>query len=204
MHNRTALTVLSALTAATLAGCSGSDGQAAPTSGSPQPSQPANSDLFGAPKVKNPVDSSRFHKDPCSALTPEQVKKLAPTSKPGTYRPDATAGPSCSWVDSESGNNFNVTFGTNGSGLKTLYQRHEMGANKLQIELPDIQGHPAIIYGIIDSRKTGNCGVAVGLTDDLIMEGGVQLNSNSPHYSDPCGFAKQVADAAMQTVKGGT
>lgn len=79
---------------------------------------------------------------------------------------------------------------------------HTGAPMKLFKELPDIQGHPAVLADLADKRSNGECGVAVGLTDDLVLNATTQLDAKSPHYSDPCGLAHDVADSATRTVRG--
>src|SRR2546425_11208914 len=96
-----AKTVLATTMAILLAGCSNG------VSGSPTPVNSSNAaePSDGVPKVAHPLDTTRFEKEPCAALTPSQLAQLAITTQPKP-EPQNALGPTCRWNADEAGMNI--------------------------------------------------------------------------------------------------
>ncbi len=163
----------------------------------------------GAPKVKSPLDTTAYQKDPCKVLSSEQLKTAGLTG-PGTSV--STPEPSCLWkVPNASGNTggtLTITFLTNAlphEGIGSLYGSHAYQAFKV-FEPFDIQGYPAVVYDLRkDDRNKGQCKLAVGVTDEIAYEVKNSLDAPStPGYADSCSGAKKAAEAALTTMKSGT
>ncbi|MGQ0838637.1 DUF3558 domain-containing protein [Actinokineospora sp.] len=157
----------------------------------------------GAPRVRKPLDSAPFQAEPCSVLTPAQLASMS-VGGPGKARSRGPSGPVCDWDDNTThigvGGAFVIK---NPQGLDTLYAQEGKGFLQLFEPLPEIEGHPAVVYGLRDGRGGGTCSVAVGLTDELTYSVAVTLGFQHPTRSDPCPVARRAAELAMATMTGG-
>lgn len=173
----------------------------------PQESVSANPGLphSGAPKVAAPIaDTSTWESDPCTMLSAEQIQSLG-MKPPEPKREDQQTGPGCYWeFDAESVSGFSADIATagGGQGISNLYQHKEQGTAKVFEELPAIEGHPAVVAMAEDARGDGECSVAVGLRDDLVMGVTMTADPSIEQGKDPCGWAVKLATAAVQTMKG--
>lgn len=159
----------------------------------------------GAPKVTNPIaDTSSFEADPCSVITPEQLKSIglrAPDPKPE----DASDGPGCLFeFDRDTASEFRTGLSTAGEreGISTLYARKANGTAVLFEEQPPVDGFPAVIAMPEDSRSDGECMFSVGMRDDLLLSVDLFADPELEQGKDPCGWAQKVAELAVQTMKG--
>jgi hypothetical protein len=116
-------------------------------------------------------------------------------------------GASCGWNDTfgTSGQSLYFTFVVGDGGLDFLYQsKSSYGLFEPQ---PALQGYPTLLISSNDERKDGGCGFAVGLTDKqhLLVTMSVRGGPNpAPRFNDPCGVAKEAADLALTSIKGGS
>jgi hypothetical protein len=196
-----------ALTVLVLAGCT------TPSPGEPVPatsventttgSSPGNDPelpFAGAPKVDNPLDTTRFQQDPCQALTPEQVQPLGlpPTGAPR----DMALGNACEWSKPGSTGSATIHFSDKDPrGLSAVYQAKEEGRNAFFEELAPIEGYPAVASDVVDSRQSGACVVVVGVSDKITFESMISLDLDNIGNTDPCEVAANVAGLALQTMK---
>ncbi|WP_188316309.1 DUF3558 domain-containing protein [Solihabitans fulvus] len=202
MRRRTPSIVLGIAAAGLLiAGCSSSPPpprQSADSSDSPSSSPTSSS--ASAPHVAKPLDTSKFQAAPCTMLQSAQLQQFG-LSTPGDPKADAT-GPNCHWSNLDSGVSLDVGFVTgNKDGLSALYGKRS--SLDLFTVLPDIDGYPAVIYGVTDNRSRGTCNVDVGVSDSLNFDAMVQA-ANGPLKSDPCSAAKQIAGMVVKTLAGGS
>jgi hypothetical protein len=155
----------------------------------------------GAPKVDNPLDTSRFQQDPCQALSAEQAEYLGFSSgKPA----DIPLGNACEW--SKDGSTASVTvhfLDRNPYGLSAEYQAKKDGKTGLFEELSPIEGYPAIVTDIVDGRPQGVCTVVVGVSDEITFEVPITLSLENIGEKDPCEIAAMVAGLALKTMKNG-
>lgn len=157
----------------------------------------------GAPKVDNPLDTSRYEQDPCRSLTSEQTQRLN-LPPIGTIDNDVALGIGCAWFNEETRGEVNIDFIIDDPrGLSPEYESHKEGEFELFEELPDIEGYPAIIRSTADTRDLGHCSVVVGVADDMAFASNVQLSRANIGQRDPCEVAVQVAGLALQTMKAG-
>jgi hypothetical protein len=161
------------------------------------------------PKVAVPLDAGKYVSDTC-AIVPQDVLTPLKYTDPGVYQAKGDtafteAGPSCSWKRRGEGIGVSVTLATGNrdrgaGGLAGLYRGYE---NKIYIRFleraPDIEGYPAIYYGLVDERPMGSCGLGVGIADDLTFDVYAQ-GYQGP--DDSCGVATQVAASIIKTLKG--
>jgi uncharacterized protein DUF3558 len=154
----------------------------------------------GAPKVDDPLDTTRFQQDPCQALTPDQAQSLGfPTEgKPRT----APLGKACTWENPESRGLVEIHFlDGNPSGLSGEYQANTDGKYAYFDPLPPIEGYPAVATDIVDDRDAGKCTVVVGVSDEVTFEVPIRLSTVNVGHKDPCQIAAMVAGKALQTMK---
>jgi hypothetical protein len=162
------------------------------------------------PKVSIPLDVSKYEGDPCQIVSKDLLSSLQ-YADPGKYYPrddnvpDRKAGPSCSWILSGEGVSLQVVIGTGNrdrgtGGLAGLYAAHESGTVLKFLEpAPDVEGYPAIYIDTSDRRPKGNCGLQIGVADDLAID---VATEGYQGQSDSCGAAQQVAAAIVKTLKG--
>lgn len=171
------------------------------TSGSGAPSgRPLPSD--GAPKVKNPLDTSRFQQDPCLALTDAQVQQLNLTGE--RNREERPFGNACRWRNPETRGHADLYFTDKiEDGLSSIYRANNQGKYKYFIELPEIEGYPAVAAGSTDGRKNGQCFADVGVSDTLAFQLSGRLSLANVGKKDPCEMTAQAAALMLQTMKAG-
>jgi hypothetical protein len=155
----------------------------------------------GAPRVDNPLDTTRFQQDPCLALTTAQLRRLdvGPAGEPV----DTALGNACDWRNSETRGFAEIAFLEEiPRGLSAAYEANDNGDWAFFEERPAIEGYPAVSYGGVDNRAGGECSVLVGVSDELVFESVVRLSEGNVGRTDPCDKAAEVAGMALQTMKG--
>ncbi|MFL6121834.1 DUF3558 domain-containing protein [Actinophytocola sp.] len=154
----------------------------------------------GAPKVDDPLDTTRFQQDPCQTLTADQARSL--TLPPSGERRDAPFGKACTWENADTRGLVEIHFlDGDPRGLSVEYQAHKDGKTALFEELPPIEGYPAVISNVFDDRASGKCTVVVGASDEIRFEVPVRLSSENIGHKDPCQVAAIVAGLALATIK---
>jgi len=195
-----------------MAGCSTlTSGQATPATDPPntdssqsESTEPSSDGLptDGAPKVENPIDTSRFQQDACQSLTSAQTQELD-LGTAGTPV-ESPLGSTCEWRNPETRGNLQVSFlDKDPRGLSAEYKANNADKWKFFIELPPIEGHPAVARGGIDDRDNGACTVVVGASDEIAFEVPLQLSQVNVGKKDPCKVSADVAGMALQTMKQG-
>ncbi|MGB3443349.1 MAG: DUF3558 domain-containing protein, partial [Actinophytocola sp.] len=157
----------------------------------------------GAPKVDNPLDTTRYEQDPCKTLTADQTQPLnLPTT--GETEEDVLLGVGCTWFNEETRGEAEIVFIIGDPrGLSPEYDANKEGKWEYFKALPKIEGYPAVIRLKFDQRNTGNCTVVVGVADDLAVELNLVLSQANAGQKDPCEVAVQIAGLALQTMKAG-
>lgn len=179
-----------------------------PSTPSPPPATPpttatGSADRYGAPPVANALDVSKFLTQPCSALSPSQLStlNLVPPGEADTTSAVAkNVGPGCIWRNSEIANRLGLTFMTgNKNGLADFYRAHRDGDFQAYWIETTVDGYPGVFKDVRDSRPTGSCDLAVGISDALTFRTNVQ----SREGERSCDQAKQAASLVLQTLKAG-
>lgn len=196
------------VTVAVLAGCTtGVAGTAVPDSADPTASEStvptSEPDTYGAPRVDDPLDASRFLTDPCAVLTRAQLTGFG-VSKPGEPDTDSAiavhSGPGCVWVaESEVNSVIGASFlSGNKNGLSDTYR----GRDRFDgyFEPTTVDGYPAVFNDIGDGRPQGDCNITVGISDTLTFRAAEHGGRDA---QGACDRATQVAAAVIQTIKGG-
>jgi hypothetical protein len=157
----------------------------------------------GAPKVDDPLDTTRFQQDPCLALTAEQAQdelNLPPQGEPE----EIALGKGCEWFNPDTRGRVIIGFLTgNPRGLSGFYDAKQQGKYAYFNELPPIEGYPAIAIDIEDRRPRGICIVDVGVTDQFVFDVYLQLSQANVGNVEPCELAAEVAGKALRTMKEG-
>lgn len=185
-------------------GCSTSkDGTPSPAADTGPSTRSQTESQNGAPKVADPIEAGRFVSNPCLALTSEQAKTLGAT-KPGKKETTGTiaetAGPSCDWHNSDNLTSFSLGFLTgNENGLADLYLGNKQG-DFAYFEPVRVDGYPGVYASNIDARDAGNCGLNIGISEKLHF---LIVTQGYEGKADSCGAARDVASAALKTMKGG-
>jgi hypothetical protein len=167
------------------------------------PSSPSDNQKLpfaGAPKVNDPLDTTRFQQDPCRALTADQAQSLTLPSV--GERREAPLGKACTWENADTRGLVEVHFMDRYPyGLSAEYQANEDHKWAYFEQLPSIGGYPAVSRSRFDDRNTGKCTVVVGVSDEIIFEVPVRLSPENVGSKDPCQLASMVAGLALQTMK---
>ncbi|MDQ3577966.1 MAG: DUF3558 domain-containing protein [Actinomycetota bacterium] len=182
----------------------GSSGLPTETGESPRPTTSAATSLpsYGAPVVKDPLDTGRFQKDPCLAVTATQAEELGITPQ-GEQR-DAPLGLACRWgtVDMRGGIDLQWV-DKPGIGISGDYKANQNKKYKYFAVLPDIEGFPAIAGDVLDRRPDGSCSVSVGVSDQVAFFLALTQSRDKVGTADPCDVAVRVAGMVLRTMKAG-
>jgi len=188
--------------AALLAACSGTTGGTptpAPSSSSSSPTG-ETPPYAGAPKVDAPLPDSVLAGSPCDALTPEQITKNFGTSVTGEPS-TSPLGTKCTWSAPHGGPVLVVFFTTKQKqGLSIVYKQIKPQMKRFDV-LPPIQGFPAVAYDPKPGPRSDGCQVAVGLSDTLEFEAGLELGEANRGQADACGFSADAASDVVTTLK---
>ena len=126
-------------------------------------------------------------------------------SKPGEPEVGTStskAGPSCDWVSNGKGNTIAILTGDRDKGVGALvdvYRGKQSGLYAYAEPAPDVEGYPAVFAQITDRRSAGECGIFVGIADDLSF---TVKNSGFEGAQDSCDAVQKVAAAVVKTLKG--
>jgi hypothetical protein len=199
---RRSLLAMSLISLAFAAGCTTtSEGDPLPASSTSSDS-PENGEeelpFGGAPKVADPLDTSRYEHDPCQSLTGDQAESLdLPAAGTVEEVPLSTA---CDWRNTETRGEVEIVFFVDDPrGLSPEYKNRKKYA--FFEVLPNIEGYPAVARDDPDDRKIGHCAVVVGVADDMALEVILRLSQRNVETKDPCAEAARVASLALQTMK---
>ncbi|HET6703426.1 DUF3558 domain-containing protein [Amycolatopsis sp.] len=187
-----------ALTVFALAGCGGTTrGTANPAPSTAESSSEAAGG-GSAPKVPSPLNTASITSDACATLSSSARSSLGLGD--GTPRTTGN-GPSCTFQEAaDPGNQIDVTTVTaNKNGLSDVY---DTKANDAYWEETQIGGYPAVYAAALDGRKSGKCGLFVGVTDELAVNILVQYD-NGAGAADPCPVAQKFGESMVQTLKEG-
>lgn len=181
------------------------EGQATPgstASSAPSPTGPGEEELpsHGAPKVVNALDVGRFEQDACLALTAEQAQELV-LKYPGEPW-NSSFGDACLWITPKGNGSVSIGFFSELSrGLSAVYEEHEKGQYDFFEPQDEIEGFPAVVYGVQDRRSDGICDVSVGVSDKLTFVTTVTLSMNNVGNKDACQESVKVAGMMLRTMK---
>lgn len=170
-----------------------------PDSTSPPPGDDEEPPFAGAPKVDDPLDTTRFQQNPCKTLSTDQTRQLnlPPTGELDEKTP---LGNTCRWRNRETVADAEIHFSNEDPrGLSAQYDAQDEYA--FFEELPPIDGYPAIANDILDDRDIGRCTVVVGVSDEITFDASVQLSEANVGKKDPCAAAAEVAGMALRTMK---
>ena len=156
----------------------------------------------GAPAVTDPLDTTAFQANPCTALTAAQSTELnvGSSGKPG----EEALGNVCTWANLETGGMAILAFlDKDPRGLSAVYRADKEGKWAYFEELSPIEGFPAVARDLTDDREKGTCSIVVGVSDKIAFSLFLQLSLANSGQKDPCDTASLVAGDALQTMKQG-
>lgn len=184
------------------ANSTGSTVQSSPPTGPSAANTPANAGLpaNGAPKVASPLNPGPFPQDPCRLVREEQAKQLG-VPWPGTQRQGPT-GPACEWSNLDTGSRIGLQFEmASNRGLSRVYELRS--TYSYFIEIPSIEGVPAVAFGRSGDQEVGACSLWVGITDQLVfLLSGRLSGRNRQQGKDACQAVQTAAGMMLKTMKG--
>ncbi|MER7862682.1 DUF3558 domain-containing protein [Amycolatopsis japonica] len=192
------ITLATLASVALLGGCSDQkSGTPTPTS-APSTGLPSN----GAPAVADPItNTAGVETDPCSAIPNPVIESIGGKVK-RTDLEKLSMGNSCAWIFQEAPNTVSAGLVTgNKDGLSALYAQNATGGLTTFKPVDPVNGYPAVIYAN-GGEGRGTCTLAVGVRNDLVYTVIPRLSDDHPSFSDPCGMATKVAEAALKNLKG--
>ncbi len=197
MNRRLVLPLLAVTAAAlVLTGCTGKrNGSASPAPSSDASSAPSTG---AAPRVPSPLDTSKIESDACAMISSSGRSDL----KLGDGAPrQGPAGPSCTFQEAaDPSNQIDATTVTaNKNGLSDVY---DTKANDEYFGETQVGDYPAVFAAVKDYRTDGQCGLWIGVTDQLAVQIMVQYG-HGPGVGDPCSVATKFGEAVVSTLKVG-
>ncbi|RJQ84463.1 DUF3558 domain-containing protein [Amycolatopsis panacis] len=181
------------------AACSSTPGTLSPESSASAPASPSSAGPQ-VPQVTSPLDVAKYEQDPCSALTSTQAKQVIGAAR--SSKDDGNVAPMCTWFDSDN-SGISLGFLPGQGGLATTYKNSiDAGGGYFEVS-PAVSGYPAAFSAVYDSRKSGGCQIAVGVTNNETFTVSSLLRKSSPFYGDPCSLVTKIAEAAVTTIKAG-
>lgn len=178
-------------------GCSSTPGTGTPSATVSSPASSPGS--ISAPKVQNPLTTSVISKHPCdTALTDSQLTQLV-GEVPSSRHTDNAAGPGCGWTKRSTGAGIDVAWMTGlRNGLSDYYAKKETDAFQQPIM---IGGYPAVVYNPVVASPVGDCGVGVGIADNLAFDVHFIVGSDRYGKLNPCDAAKAIAGDVLDNLK---
>ncbi|MEV5715296.1 DUF3558 domain-containing protein [Amycolatopsis mediterranei] len=182
-----------------LTGCAGKTrGTANPAPSTAESSSEATrSTADTAPRVPRPLDTASITADACATIDASGRSTLSL----GEGAPRTTGnGPSCTFQEAaDPGNQIDVTTVTaNKNGLQDVY---DTKANDAYFGESQAYGYPSVYAAAVDGRKSGKCGLFVGVTDQLAVNILVQYDHGAG-ASDPCSVAQKFGEAMIHALGG--
>ncbi|MFD2469489.1 DUF3558 domain-containing protein [Amycolatopsis silviterrae] len=203
MPSRHAALLGLAAAAVLLSSCSTESGKAAPATAPPSTS---TGPRFGAPPVPAPLDASPLEKNPCAAMSPDQVASLGAPFKNNDPKPDDYTGPSCNWEFATSpASSVGGTLATKDpghGGISGIYSKKQSGG-VTKFEPFTVNNYPGVIYDPASNSPAGLCTMVVGLRDDLGYVIDVSLDGLKNPFADSCEVGKKVAGYVVQYLQKG-
>lgn len=191
-----AVLIVAAVSACTVATAGTPEAASTSSSGSPAGDLPSD----GAPKVENPLDVSRFEKEPCDALAAEDAKELnVPASG---EQSENGIGLNCDWNNGETGGALGLSFFSDDErGLSSIYREAKARDWPHFEPVDDIEGFPAVAYSPKEKDPKSSCSVGVGVSDQLAIAVYVALSDANVGTRDPCEAAVLAAGMLMRTME---
>ncbi|MDX3188402.1 DUF3558 domain-containing protein [Streptomyces sp. MN03-5084-2B] len=156
----------------------------------------------GAPEVAVPIDTTDFQQKPCSTLTAAQIAELLGPDATPKEDPNDLAGPSCFWhPTSVTQATVSVIYNTkNKRGLSAIYEKQGT-TFPLFVPMEPIEGYPTVAYGQADLRSKGSCAIALGTSDQQIVDVSVALSEGNIGKKDPCAAAHEVTTTVLNNLR---
>ncbi|MET9260500.1 DUF3558 domain-containing protein [Amycolatopsis sp. NPDC004079] len=157
----------------------------------------------GVPGVANPLDITRFKRNPCETLTPPQISDLLGDRTRIRPDPHGPVGPACGWFNHATAATVAVLYpNINDLGLTSVY-RAKGGAYPFFLALEPVDGYPIVAYGEDDPRPRGECDVATGVSDRETLVVSITQSRARTGERDPCQSARDIAKQALGNLRRG-
>ncbi len=176
------------------------------------PNRPASSNSAGpvpgpgVPKVEYPIDTTRLKQAPCDSLSSAQITALLGSGITPKANLNAEAGPTCSWDSAQASQaGVSVVYNkVNHAGLSAIYEKNGT-TFPFFLPLDPIDGYPTVAYGLVDERTSrGRCAVALGTSDQDMVDVSIAQSEGNVGKSDPCTAAHDVATQILGNIRGGS
>jgi hypothetical protein len=156
----------------------------------------------GAPEVPTPIDTTDFQQKPCTTLTAAQIAELLGPDVRPKEDPNDLAGPSCFWhPTSVTQATVSVIYNTkNQRGLTAIYEKQGT-TFPLFVPMEPIDGYPTVAYGQADLRSKGSCAIALGTSDQQVVDVSVALSEGNVGKKDPCAAAHEVTATVLNNLR---
>lgn len=150
--------------------------------------------------VEHPLNASQYITKACDVLTDDQVSKLG--GKPDTAELNHLGkASSCMWQAQGGGAVFGTDFVAKyKSGLARIKQAENKLHSYAEMKETNVGEYPALVLLDHGYKQARSCNVAVGINSHIILLAHVVGSS----LSSPCDGAKNVAEAAIDTLKAGS
>lgn len=180
-------------------------GKLAPSDGprptSVAPSEGEGSSGSGAPPIERPLNPAKFVSNPCLLLTDEQ-RAAFKSEGDGRIESSDLGEPSCNWEMGNDGTaNATIWFQSSVTvGLDRVYAHKRAGSlsDGYFVET-QVLGYPAVFAALSDGRQLGDCQLNIGVNEDLFFVSTIEADKGR----DGCKAAKNLAEAAIRTMKSG-
>ncbi|WP_431876889.1 DUF3558 family protein [Amycolatopsis sacchari] len=193
---------LAASAALLLAGCSQPTSGAPTPDGSPSAAAPSSSGLPA-------LSAEPYRSKPCELLPATLPSSLgysqAPTAETTGDRATYVTGQTCSWNMAGASKAIQVQIfpenqNADSPGLTSTFSKFEKGLIAYA-DRTTVSGYDAVYADLTDERPRGNCPllVAVSATETV----GTRATGYS-NAQEACDLAKQLAEAAVKTLQGGS
>nr|WP_279388411.1 DUF3558 domain-containing protein [Tamaricihabitans halophyticus] len=183
-----------------MAGCTQTEaGQPVDTAENPPSSSAAEQPGDEVPKVQDPLDLAKFEQDPCSSLTVSQLDDLG-VNTTGEAKDDIF-GPVCRWK-SDGVASVSVYYTVKGAkGMAQEYANRDQHAYFEPME--PVRGYPLVARATDNPENITRCDVAVGVTDESIVQISITQSLNKEGKEDPCVATRRVVEMVVETWKAG-
>ncbi|MEU0530333.1 DUF3558 domain-containing protein [Amycolatopsis tolypomycina] len=156
----------------------------------------------GVPKVDQPIDTTRFKQAPCDSLTTAQVTELLGSGITPKSDLNAQGGPSCYWnVPDVSQASVAVVYNkVTHVGLTAVYGKQGTGF-PFFMPMDPIDGYPTVAYGLVDERSKGRCAIALGTSDQDLVDVSIAQSEANIGKNDPCAAAHDVTAKVLDNLR---
>jgi hypothetical protein len=89
----------------------------------------------------------------------------------------------------------------NTTGLTAIYEKQGTTFPFFQ-PMESIDGYPTVAYGLVDERSDGRCAIALGTSDQEVIDVAVAQSEKNIGKSNPCAAAHNVVSDVLGNLRG--